>query len=122
MLVRQNALDLRGISARFGWLYAVPLLAIIRCSICDGLAQIRDNAQAKNRLIRATAASNPTWLSICRSSRRGLASQLKPLELSLEVCERTARSIGRTGILLLERGEFGVEIFYFALAGNYSIR
>jgi hypothetical protein len=35
--------------------------------------------------------------------------------------ERTARSIGRTGILLLERGNFGVNIFNFVLAGNYTM-
>jgi hypothetical protein len=29
--------------------------------------------------------------------------------------------IGRTGILLLKRGEFGAYIFYLVLAGNYTI-
>jgi hypothetical protein len=38
-----------------------------------------------------------------------------------EVRERTAMFIGRTGILLLERGKFGADIFYLVLAGNYTM-
>jgi hypothetical protein len=29
--------------------------------------------------------------------------------------------IGHTGILLLERGKFGADIFYLVLAGNYTM-
>jgi hypothetical protein len=29
--------------------------------------------------------------------------------------------IGRTGILLLERGKYGADIFYLVLAGNYTM-
>ena len=34
---------------------------------------------------------------------------------------RTAMFIGRTGILLLERGEFDVDIFYLVIVGNYTM-
>ena len=35
--------------------------------------------------------------------------------------ERTAMFIGRTGILLPEWGEFGVDVFYLVLSGNYTM-
>jgi hypothetical protein len=39
----------------------------------------------------------------------------------VKIHERTAMFIVRTGIFLLERGEFGADIFYLVLAGNYTM-
>ena len=52
-----------------------------------------------------------------------MPSACVPLRGEPEVRERmTAMFFNRTGILPLERGEFGADIFYLVLAGNYTVQ
>ncbi|KAF8494953.1 hypothetical protein F5888DRAFT_1635871 [Russula emetica] len=115
MLGREKVLDLRWI------LLTLPGSGVVCCTL--------DNHSALHMRWIADPLLNST--QVTGTQPRGanaLAQRLQgqPLrhpfpERRLLARLRTAMFIGRKGILLLERGEFGANIFYLVLAGNYSM-